>query len=180
LAKNLLKYGLRFLERCLHILTVNISSSLAFRRASLRCRTTRNAIVRWSYTRCDSTRYASWLNAVALSSAEATKCAFQQCPVWPSLGGRVPLFAKGALLRNTRCSFSKIRNSLLRNMRSGSPQYAFWLSAISVLPLRNKCSGSPQFEFWLYAIFSGSPQYVFHLSAIRLPPLRNTSSASPQ
>jgi hypothetical protein len=148
------------------LLTVNISSSLAFRRASRRCRTTRNAMVRRSYTRCDNTRCASQINAMGLSSAEATRCAFQQCPVGPLLGGRVLLFAKGALLRNTRCSFSKIRSSLFRNMRSGSPQYAFRFSTRCVPVLRNT----------LY----GFPQFAFCFSAIRVPPLRNTPSASPQ
>ncbi len=69
------------------------------------------------------------------------------------------------LLRNT-CFGSTQYFPVLRNARSTSPQYAFHLSAIYLLPLRK----TP----------SASPQDTFLLSVIRLPPLRNKQSSSPQ
>ncbi len=142
------------------LLTVNISSSLAFRRASRRCRTTRNAILSWSYTRSDNTRCASQQNAVGLSSAGATRCAYPQC-------AGVPLFAKWELFSAILGALSpKSAASFLQNPQFSPPQYTFRFSAICVPPLRNTRSASPQ--------------YVFCLSAIHLPPLRNTPSASAQ
>jgi hypothetical protein len=159
LGKKSSKIWTGFLERSMLFLTVNISSSLAFLRASRRCRTTRNAILRWSYTRCDNTR-----------------CASQQCAGWPLLGGRLPLFA--TLLRNTRCSFSKIRSF-------SSPKSAVLFSAICVPVLRNMRSASlrpnkSRNMFRLAAIrVLPSLQYAFRLSAKCLPPLREMPSSSP-
>jgi hypothetical protein len=169
LGKNLLKYRPSFLERSM-LLTVNISSSLAFRRASRRCRTTRNAIVRWSYTRCDNTRCASQQYAVGLSSAEACPSS-QNAALFSAIIGA--LSPKSAVLFSANeFQFSAICVLALRYTLYGSPQFAFCL-------LRTTCSGSTQYFPVLRNKRSTSPQYAFCLSAISCPLLRNTSSYSP-